>query len=183
MRFIVNLIGFNLGWFGSVLGAAWGMPWLGLLVVSGVVAVHLLMAHEALPELRLIVFALALGVVWDSLLVAAGWITYPSGMVLAFAAPYWIVAMWANFATLLNVSLRWLRGRPWLAAVLGASGGPLTYWGGAKLGGAELLEPVAALVALGVGWAIFTPLLVALARRNDGFRAEARPGLAVGANG
>jgi hypothetical protein len=36
-------------------------------------------------------------------------------------APVWIVAMWALFATTLNVSMSWLKGRPWLAAAFGAT--------------------------------------------------------------
>ena len=33
--------------------------------------------------------------------------------------------MWMLFATTLNVSMRFLRGRPWMAAVFGLTGGPL----------------------------------------------------------
>jgi len=83
-------------------------------------------------------------------------------------APPWILGLWALFATTLNVSLNWLKGRWLVAALLGGIAGPLSYWAGARLGAVVLVEPVPALVALSIGWAILMPLLMALARRYDG---------------
>jgi hypothetical protein len=99
----------------------------------------------------------------------AGWLTYPSGMFLSYLAPYWIVAMWALFSTTLNVSLKWMKGHLLLASVFGAIGGPLAYLGGYRLGGVELTEPTAAMVALSIGWALMMPLLMYLSDRFNGF--------------
>jgi hypothetical protein len=77
--------------------------------------------------------------------------------------------LWAEFVTILNVSLRWMRGK-WLVMVLfGAVGGPLAYMGAEKLGAVTLNIPLA-YVALGLGWAILTPLLIYLSQKFDGFR-------------
>jgi hypothetical protein len=165
---VINFVLFQLGWFACVLGAANGRPWLGPLVVLVAVAVHLLRARRPMPELRLVLYAMLLGLVADSLLLATGWLRYPSGLWLPGLAPYWIVAMWALFATTLNLSLGWLRGRPLLAALTGAIGGPLSYLAGQKLGGIELLAPLPALVALALVWAVAMPLLAWLALRCDG---------------
>jgi hypothetical protein len=54
--------------------------------------------------------------------------------------------------------------------VFGAVGGPLAFIAGEKLGGVAFNDPVAALLALSVGWALMTPLLLAVARRLDGWR-------------
>lgn len=97
-----------------------------------------------------------------------GWIEYPSGNIAAGFAPYWIVAMWMLFATTLNVSLRWLRNRTALAVVLGAIAGPLSFYGGAQLGGVVFLDQRAGLIALSVGWAVMMPTLIILAARLDG---------------
>jgi Protein of unknown function (DUF2878) len=83
--------------------------------------------------------------------------------------------MWVLFASTLNVSLRWLRGRWTLAALLGAMAGPLAYYGGAKLGGVVISEPVLAFTALAIGWAAFVPLLIRLSTRLDGMRAVPAP--------
>ena len=53
----------------------------------------------------------AVGLSWDSAMVTAGWLAYPSGTFVAGLAPYWILAMWMLFATTLNVSFRWLQSR------------------------------------------------------------------------
>jgi hypothetical protein len=180
MNLAVNFVAFQLGWFACVLGAAKGLPWAGVLVVLAVVALHLARARRPLPELRLIGLAMALGLLVDSLLLATGWLSYPAGLWLpgpwgSYLAPYWIVAMWALFATTLNVSMGWLRGRPWLAVLMGAVGGPLSYLGGEELGAIELTEPVAAMAALAVAWAVAMPLLMKAAERLDGVRDTVLP--------
>lgn len=176
MNLALNFVAFQLGWFACVLGAANGRPWLGPVVVLGVVALHLARARRPLPELRLVVYAMAIGLVVDSLLLATGWLQYPSGLWLPGLAPYWIIAMWGLFATTLNISMGWLRGRPALAAVLGAVGGPLSYLAGEKLHGIELTAQLPALAALAVAWGIAMPLLAWLATRNDGVSLRYLPG-------
>lgn len=180
MNLAVNFVAFQLGWFACVIGAAKGLPWVGVLVVLAVIALHLARVRRPVPELRLVGLAMALGLLVDSLLLATGWLSYPAGLWLpgpwgSYLAPYWIVAMWALFATTLNVSMGWLRGRPWLAVLMGAVGGPLSYLGGEELGAIELTEPVAAMAALAVAWAVAMPLLMKAAERLDGVRDTVLP--------
>ena len=176
MHLLINFIGFQVGWFSSVLGAAAQMPWLGPVVFVVVALVHLRQAHR--PDLEMILFIAAgfIGIWFDSALVALGWVSYPSGQFSPMFAPYWIVTMWMLFATTLNQSMAWLKGRSALAAVLGGIAGPASYYAGQKLGGIEFVEATAALVALAVGWAVVMPLLMILAERLDGFRPVAVEG-------
>jgi hypothetical protein len=175
VKTLLNVALFQVGWFACVLGAAGGVPWLGPLVVLAVVAVHLGLARRAERELRLILAALVLGLLVDSLLLSTGWLEYPNGFWLPGLAPYWIVAMWALFATTLNVSLAWLHGRTVLAALLGAVGGPLSYLAGEKLGGIVLVKPDLALAALALAWGAAMPLLMRLALRFDGVTERVVP--------
>ena len=168
MKLALNFILFQLGWFSCVLGAANGLFWLGPLVVLAVVMIHLVLALRPAAELYLALGAVALGLLTDSLLLATGWLTYAGPGLFGVLAPYWIVSMWALFATTLNVSLRWLRNRPALTVLMGLIGGPLSYLGGEKLGAMVFVAPVPALVALGLAWAAAMPVLVWLARRFDG---------------
>ena len=117
---IVNIVLFQIGWFACVLGAAHAMPWAGTGVAAAVVAYHLMRAARPPEELKLIAVALVIGAAWDSALVALGWISYPTGNFIAGVAPHWILAMWALFATTLNISMRWMKQR-WVrpAVVLG----------------------------------------------------------------
>ena len=168
MRVLLNVIAFNVGWFACALSAAWHLPWIGTGIVLLLAGVHLQLAVRPLQELKLMGTAALLGLIWDSLLVASGILTFPSGTVMAGMAPYWMLAMWVNFAMILNVSLRWLKGRSLFAGVLGALGGPLAYVGGEKLGAVVFPDPLLALVSLTLGWAVIMPLLVALSMRFDG---------------
>ena len=163
MLLAVNFIAFQLGWLGAVLGAANGMPWLGPLLLVIVLGVHLRLAANPVAEIGIACAAAIIGVWFDSLLVAAGYVAYPSGQWHPALAPYWIVAMWVLFATTLNVSLRWLRRSTALAVLFGAVGGPLSYLAGERLGGIEIVDTSAALLFLAVGWAAALPLLISLA--------------------
>ncbi len=172
MAALVNFIAFQVGWFSSVIGAAREMPWLGPVVLLVVAAIHLRQARRPELELGLIIACGVLGLCFDSILVASGWVAYPSGYFATSFAPYWIVTMWMLFATTLNQSMGWLKGRPLLAAVLGAVAGPMSYLAGQKLGGMEFVVPAYAVAFLAVGWAVVMPIIVTLADRLNGFSAE-----------
>jgi len=160
-----NLIAFQFGWWAVVLSAANGVPELGLAVVGVLVSWHLVRVRPHAGEAVLIAVTGLIGLVFDSLLQASGWVAFAGGGMASWLAPLWMTALWVNFATTLNVSLGPLRTRPWLAAALGAVGGPAAYWSGAQLGAMEFLAAPAALGALAVAWAGLTPLLLALATR------------------
>lgn len=166
---LFNILLFQIGWVTCVLSGAGQRPWIGALIALGVMAIHLSRAPAAEAEFKLVMIALVIGAVWDSMLVWLNWLHYSSGILIPHTAPYWIVLMWGLFATLLNVSLRWLRGRWLIAALAGSIGGPLAYYGGYRLGALEFGNQNAALTALAVGWAVITPLLMALSTRFDGF--------------
>lgn len=175
-HFVANFMGFELGWFACVWGAANGMPWLALVAVAITIWLHLVSTKRVSGEVRLILLAVAMGLVFDSFLMSTGWLKYPSGIFLPGVAPYWILAMWAMFATTLNVSMSWIKKNLVLAAVLGAIFGPLSYLAGERLGGLQFIDKTSSIVALAVIWSIAMPLLVLAARRLDGSRA-ASPGL------
>jgi hypothetical protein len=169
MTLAVNILLFQAGWFACVLGAAHGMPWAGPLAAAAIVAWHLARAAQPRQELALVAVAAVLGALFETLLVQASWVRFETGVLIAGTAPYWMVALWAIFATTLNVSLRSLRPHRWLAAALGAIGGPVAYYAGARLGALEFGTPAPALAAIGIGWAILTPALLGAARRLDGY--------------
>ncbi len=174
---LANFLRFQLGWFACVLGGAHDRPWLGAGLAMIVVGWHLARARQPGREGALVLIAAAIGVVFESALIALGWVRYPHGTLFAGIAPVWLVVIWMVFATTLNVSLRRLRRFPLIAVVLGAIAGPLAYWGGARLGAMEFVAPVAATAALAVGWAVLTPALVAIARRFDGVAPVVMPPL------
>lgn len=183
MTLLINIVIYQLSWIACILGGANGMPLLGVAVVAAAVAYHLYRAGDARAELILICYAALIGTVWDSLLVAAGWLVYPSGTLIEGTAPYWIVALWIVFATTLNVSLRWFKQHLVVAALFGAAGGPLAFYAGARLGGVTFTDTTIALTALGLGWTALMPSMMLLAQRYNGYRDSAPPRPAMAGDG
>ncbi len=168
-RLVVNFILFQIGWFACVIGAAKQMPWLGVATVLAIVIWHLTQAKQAKKEVQLLIIALVIGGTFDQIMLNHQLITYQAHGWSSMLVPVWILALWAEFVTVLNVSLRWMKGR-WLVAVLfGAIGGPLAYMGAEKLGAVTLNHLPISYVALSVGWACLTPLLLKLSQKFDGF--------------
>ena len=163
---LATLVVFQGAWFACVLGAANGWPWAGAAVAAGVAALGIAFGTRPAADAMLVAVAVLVGLAWDSTMVQLGWIAYAEPGPLPMLAPAWILALWALFAVTLRDPLRALHGRPWLAALLGAVGGPLSYAAAERLGACRFVDP-AAPVALAVGWAAITPLLLALARRVD----------------
>lgn len=164
-RKLLNFVLFQAGWFSCVLGAANGLPWLGALVAFVIVTLHIRLADQPFHEFQLLVLAVVLGAVFDSLLVSSGWVRYPSGMFIPGVAPYWILALWALFATTLNLSMGWLKNSLVLASVMGAVFGPLSYLAGQRLGAIELVDVFSSMAMLAIIWAVVMPILIFAASR------------------
>jgi hypothetical protein len=160
LRKVINFIVFQAAWFATVLGAAHGMPWLGVAAVPLALALHLALSPDWRPELLLAISAAGTGFIFDSALVAAGSFSpIPYGFPKPLSS-LWMVMLWVNLATTINVSMGWLRGRYALGTVLGAIGGPMAYYSGAKLGAMTRLPDPGDLIGIGMAWAIAFPLLL-----------------------
>ena len=138
--------------------------------VAVIVAVHLIRANDSKPELVLIIIAMLIGTVWDSGLMMAGLFEFSNGVVVPAVIPLWLVAMWALFATTLNVSMKWMKGKYLIAAIIGAIGGPLAYYAGHRLGAVEFTDAATVLPLIAVGWSIIMPALMALSDRFNGYK-------------
>ncbi|MCZ8130577.1 MAG: DUF2878 domain-containing protein [Steroidobacteraceae bacterium] len=170
---IWNFVAFEAAWLVCVLSAAAGRSTIGLAAAGAVLAIHLAMAPRRGPELRLVATACGLGLAWDSAVMATGIVSYAGAGLAPGLVPAWMVALWAMFATTMNLSLGWLKGRPWVAAAIGAVGGPLSYFAGVRLGAIETMAMPTLLVVQGVGYALLIPALAWLATRWNGFAPEA----------
>ncbi len=168
-KVILNFVLFQIGWFACVLGAANQQPWVGVITVSVFLVWHFFSAKNAGKEMTLLLIALVAGGAFDQIMQVSNLLTYQSHGWNNNIAPVWIIALWAIFVTTLNVSLRWMHGRWLIAFVFGFIGGPLAYMGAERLGAVSLNLTPASHIALAVGWAILTPLLVKLSQRFDGF--------------
>lgn len=115
-------------------------------------------------ELRLLLAALGIGLLLESLWVGSGLLGYAAAWPWA-GAPAWILALGCAFALVVVPLLGYLHRRPWLAAAFGdrrAAGVP-----GAAAGGWNAVHFAQprwhGLLALGAGWALAMPALATLA--------------------
>lgn len=170
---ISNFVVFQLGWFACVLGGANQLPLIGSLVAAAIIIIHIMRAHEPVKEIKLLAAALAIGLLFESLLTLNGLSVYTSGVLAAGFAPYWMVLMWGLFATTLNVSMRWITALhlAWVSA-LGTFLAPLSYLAGERLGAIQFSDTTTALIWIAIGWGILFPLLVLVARRNNGYAEQ-----------
>jgi len=176
-RKVANFVLFQAAWFAAVLGAARQVPLWGTACVVAVIGWHVAISARPAAEARLVALACCIGFAFESAMAVQGLVRYPSGQPAAALAPYWLVALWGLLAISPNVTLRWLKGRPVLAAAIGAVAGPAAFASGARLGAANFTDSARALVAIGVSWAVLLPALMWLSERYDGVVVP-RPGKA-----
>ncbi len=167
---ISNFILFQLGWLACVLGGANQLAIAGSGAALVIIGIHLWQAPNRLLEVRLLLVALGIGIAFESILTLSQISQYASGVVFEGFAPHWMVLLWGLFATTLNVSMRWIKGLSLpLLALLGAVLAPLSYLAGQRLGGVVFPDTLLALLIIATAWAVLFPLLVAVAKRSDGY--------------
>ena len=157
---ILNFVLFYFGWAICLAGARAGRPLEGPIVVGLISCLHLFFAANRIGELLLLLSLGAWGCFNDSLYLNLGLIAYyPPFTFFPFLAPPWVIGIWILFATSVNYSMSWMRERWLLAALLGACGGPFSYFTAAKVGAIRFLYPEAVLLPLlAFFWAAILPI-------------------------
>lgn len=167
MRFWTNLLGYQAAWFVAVGFAARGLAWPGIVACLGFAALTWWHSPLRRSDLRLVLVALACGLLMDGALAASGALAYAAPQP-ALPAPAWIIAIWVAFAMTLQHSLQWVLARPAVAIAFGVVGGPLAYWGASRgFDAVAFTLPVQATVALAIGWGIVMAVLSATARHHS----------------
>ncbi|WP_347558424.1 DUF2878 domain-containing protein [Robbsia sp. KACC 23696] len=162
------LIACHIGWFVSILSAAAHMAWIGALFSLGMFAYHLVLAERPREEAILVGIALLGAACWESAIVRGHIIVYATGQFWPGTAPYWILGLWMQLAIQVNVLLAWFKRHLWLAALIGAIAGPLSFRAGVAMGAGRFPDVTLASIVLALGWACLFPALMALGRRWDG---------------
>lgn len=156
---IINALLFQVGWFACVLGG----DTIAVAVLALILSFHALVVIDNQREWLVIASIIMVGLVVDNGLTLLGVFSFESASV--FAIPFWLLGLWALFASTLNHSLAWLQNRLWLAAILGAISGPSSYLAGSKLSSVVLAAPLSqTLLIIGVCWAILFPLMLVAMR-------------------
>lgn len=160
LKTLANAVLFQCGWFACVLGG----DSLWLLVGLAVLGIHLLWISSWAQDGRLILGVTLLGTLVDTSLRTVGFFQFSEPGPLI---PLWLVMLWALLATTLRHCLAWSTQSRWLAALLGAVGGPMSYFAGSQLAGVSFgyaLWP--SLVGLALLWALLFTLLATAAKKT-----------------
>lgn len=152
-KLIANAVMFQIGWFACVLGGTG--PW--LLIPAAVLCIHFFWISSWAAEGKLVVSVVLAGAAVDSFLMQVGVFDFPGNSKLV---PLWLAVLWAMLAITLNHCLAWTARPVWLACLLGAVAGPVSYFAGAALSDVQLpLEPFWTFLILAAVWAVVYPLM------------------------
>ena len=165
LKIAFNAIGFQLGWWLSVLGVVNDLPLLGPIYMVIFLLIHFRMFRNNM-ELILILIAGVGGTILDGIYTRSGMLSFEGGYQHIWLAPLWITAMWTGFTATLNHALKWLDGRPVLGFLMGAVFGPLSYLTGEKLGVISIQWSwMATSIVLALAWGTAIVLLYELNNR------------------
>lgn len=155
-----NFVFFQVGWFACIIGAAneqvlW--PVIGTLLY---LAIHIWRSEHSKLELNLIFKAVIFGVSADTLIANLGFLYFKDAWPSTYLSPFWMWTLWALVASTVSGSLSWLRGRPWLGAILGAIAGPMSYEAGIRMGAGSWGPngQLGGLALLAIVWGIAMPI-------------------------
>ena len=159
MKNLINFIIFQSLWLLSVISAAKGSAYVGVLAISIAAASYLWRSQNRLATLKFYSFAISLGFVVDTLLIQLNTITIrPIEMSIS---PLFMVALWINFILTFNYSLHWIHRSLILGIVLAMLGAPLAYITGEKLAAIYVNSPLLySLPVIGGVWGISMALLM-----------------------
>lgn len=134
----------------------------GIAIVLAFLVGHFAFSKNRPKELLVLFLTVLIGFCLDSAYIVGGVISYSTVNPLAdWAAPFWILSMYALFATTIDYSLSWIQQTPgWMRAVLGAGGGVASYVAGERMGVADFLLPQwGTVIILALVWAWMFPIL------------------------
>ena len=158
LKSLANAVLFQCGWFACVLGG--DSRW--LLIGIAVLGAHLLWISSWAREGQVILAVTVLGTLVDTALRGLGVFEFNTPGPLI---PLWLILLWALLATTLRHCLAWSARPWWRASLLGAVGGPLSYYAGSQLAGVSFgYGTVPTVIGLALLWGLLFPVLHWVAR-------------------
>ncbi len=164
---LINAALFQGLWFSAVYGSAHHWIWPSLLFLLVLCWWQLQPQRRAHSDTKLIIVALLMGLVIDSVWINSGVLTFTSQGPVSWLSPMWLLALWAGFALTINHSMSWLKLHPLLPILLGMISAPLSYYAGKKLGAMEYNHDILLVSAyIGMAWAVALPVLVRISEQK-----------------
>lgn len=171
---VFNVVGFQIVWLLSVIGAGRGYWLPGFIAALLFAAAVLRLSPDRRKDMQTAAIALPIGFLMDSLLAFSPVLNFSSPFPSVHWAPVWIMALWIGFTFTLNHSLKAIYGNPLYLFLFGFLGGPLAYFIAAHRFQAMFFESGVGicLLTVGVVWGLGLSLIrrldVALTERTAG---------------
>lgn len=125
---LLNIICFNVSWFGLVF---WGESFIP--VTFCWIAGHLYLCRNRIAEFKLIISITLVGTLVDSLFSMFNVLNFENQHI-----PFWLITLWAAFATTIPHGLNYLAQSKALQLIAGLVFPPMSYVAGASLSTIEL---------------------------------------------
>ena len=156
----LNLIVFNLLWVGLVLGRD---SLIHLTLPSLLIYLACLLRMGDLKVHQVLLPAIV-GITIDSSLTFFGIFNFPDSSLII---PLWLIVLWINFSTTINLSLSFIGKNKLIAFGLGATALPFNYSVGERLGAVTFGEPyLITILVLVLVWSISFPILFMVSHEN-----------------
>ena len=156
----LNIIVFNLLWIGLVLGRE---SLIHLTLPSLLIYLACLLRIGDL-KIHQILLPAAIGITIDSSLTFFGIFIFPDSSLII---PFWLIVLWINFSTTINLSLSFIGKNKLIAFGLGATALPFNYTVGERLGAVTFGEPyLFSILVLVLVWSVSFPILFMVSHEN-----------------
>lgn len=143
--FIINVIGFDIAWFGLVY---WGNFFIPVALLMLVLHFYFV-SKTRIKEFYLICTVTIIGIMVDSMLQYLGVFVFPEGKIM----PFWLITLWFCFASTLCHSLKFLQGSKLFQGIIGALLAPLSYIAGNEMNAVSFgLTVTTTFVILSIIW-------------------------------
>lgn len=164
-----SFIWYYIGWFGCVYLGKYGFSKWSFFFPLFLVTLLLVWRKLSLRVTGLLILVAVLGMTFDAVMTAKGWIVFvdPDYVIL----PYWLISIWLLFLFVIPIMVPLFYSRLWLAAVLGAVFGPLSYASGNAMGVLSFQGPLSMCLYAGF-WGLYFPLSIYIVGKFLGIKKE-----------
>ena len=149
MKKIISIVLLYVSWYVTVAGAAKGLTYPGLLI-NGFIAIRYLYDKQfRSSEMIFLLVTSVIGSLFDSINPYLGFVSFEAVSKIGIY-PVWLISLWVAFNTSYADLFLWLKGKVILAAVIGAVGGPLSFYAGSSLGALHFPDGIPVTYSRGI---------------------------------
>lgn len=148
---------FYIGWFGCVFLGKYGHSEWSPLFPLILVALLIIWRKLNLKTAGILLLLGSLGIFFDSMMASKNWMVFANPDFVFL--PLWLISIWLLFVFVLPTMVPVFFTRLWLAAILGAVFGPLSYVSGKALEVLSL-QGATAIGLCAAFWALYFPLSI-----------------------